>query len=160
MADLKDTETHRNLLDSFARETQNNHRYRYFAKMADIEGEARRPAPSATSQRAMLGTPMDTWTSFGSLAIPSRTPDWETKELLLAAMQGENEAAETAYLQMAETARREVSPHRELVREPRTAKGSHAARCEEVDKGLKSDCVRARSEPSIYELVTQLKERT
>jgi rubrerythrin len=38
MADLKGTQTHQNLKDAFAGESQANRRYLYFAKQADIEG--------------------------------------------------------------------------------------------------------------------------
>ena len=38
MADLNGTKTHQNLKDAFARESQANRRYLYFAKHADVEG--------------------------------------------------------------------------------------------------------------------------
>jgi rubrerythrin len=38
MGDLKGTQTHQNLKDAFAGESQANRRYIYFAKQADIEG--------------------------------------------------------------------------------------------------------------------------
>jgi len=38
MADLKGSQTHQNLKDAFAGESQANRRYLYFAKQADIEG--------------------------------------------------------------------------------------------------------------------------
>ena len=38
MGDLKGTQTHQNLKDAFAGESQANRRYLYFAKQADIEG--------------------------------------------------------------------------------------------------------------------------
>ena len=38
MPDLKGTQTHQNLKDAFAGESQANRRYLYFAKQADIEG--------------------------------------------------------------------------------------------------------------------------
>jgi rubrerythrin len=38
MPDLEGTETHQNLKDAFAGESQANRRYLYFAKQADIEG--------------------------------------------------------------------------------------------------------------------------
>jgi rubrerythrin len=38
MAKLKDTQTHHNLKEAFAGESQANRRYLYFAKVADIEG--------------------------------------------------------------------------------------------------------------------------
>ena len=36
--DLKGTQTHKNLKDAFAGESQANRRYLYFAKVADVEG--------------------------------------------------------------------------------------------------------------------------
>src|SRR5210317_884166 len=38
MSDLKGTQTHQNLKEAFAGESQANRRYLYFAKQADIEG--------------------------------------------------------------------------------------------------------------------------
>ncbi|TDI25065.1 MAG: rubrerythrin [Acidobacteria bacterium] len=38
MADIKGTQTHQNLKDAFAGESQANRRYLYFARQADIEG--------------------------------------------------------------------------------------------------------------------------
>ena len=38
MAELKDTRTHQNLKEAFAKESQANRRYLYFADKADIEG--------------------------------------------------------------------------------------------------------------------------
>jgi rubrerythrin len=38
MANLKGTRTHQNLKDAFARESEANRRYLYFAKVADVEG--------------------------------------------------------------------------------------------------------------------------
>ena len=38
MPDLRGTQTHQNLKDAFAGESQANRRYLYFAKQADIEG--------------------------------------------------------------------------------------------------------------------------
>ena len=38
MADLKGSQTHQNLKDAFAGESQANRRYLYFAKQADVEG--------------------------------------------------------------------------------------------------------------------------
>jgi rubrerythrin len=38
MADLKGSQTHQNLKDAFAGESQANRRYLYFARQADIEG--------------------------------------------------------------------------------------------------------------------------
>jgi rubrerythrin len=38
MAQLKGTQTHQNLKDAFAGESQANRRYLYFAKVADVEG--------------------------------------------------------------------------------------------------------------------------
>ena len=38
MSDLKGSQTHQNLKDAFAGESQANRRYLYFARQADIEG--------------------------------------------------------------------------------------------------------------------------
>ena len=38
MPELKGSKTHQNLKDAFARESQANRRYLYFAKIADVEG--------------------------------------------------------------------------------------------------------------------------
>lgn len=38
MGDLKGSQTHQNLKDAFAGESQANRRYLYFARQADIEG--------------------------------------------------------------------------------------------------------------------------
>ena len=39
MAELKGTQTHSNLKEAFAGESQANRRYLYFAKVADVEGQ-------------------------------------------------------------------------------------------------------------------------
>ena len=39
MKDLNNTQTHKNLKDAFAGESQANRRYLYFAKTADVEGQ-------------------------------------------------------------------------------------------------------------------------
>ncbi len=39
MAELKGSQTHSNLKDAFAGESQANRRYLYFAKVADVEGQ-------------------------------------------------------------------------------------------------------------------------
>ena len=39
MKPLKGTQTHQNLKDAFAGESQANRRYLYFAKVADVEGQ-------------------------------------------------------------------------------------------------------------------------
>ena len=137
MADLKDTQTHRNLLDAFARETQNNHRYRYFAKMADIEGEPEAAGAFRDIAEGNAGHAHGHMDFIRELGDPiTNAPIRETKEFLLAAMQGEKEAAQTAYPQMAETARREGFPLiASWFENLAQAKGSHAARfAEEVDR--------------------------
>ena len=137
MADLKNTKTHSNLLAAFALETQNHHRYRYFAKMADIEGEPEAAGAFRDIAEGNAGHADGHMDFIRELGDPiTDAPIRETKELLMAAMQGEQESAQTAYPQMAETARREGFPLiASWFENLAQAKGSHAARfAEEVDR--------------------------
>lgn len=137
MADLKNTKTHTNLLAAFARETQNNHRYRYFAKMADIEGEPEAAGAFRDIAEGNAGHAHGHMDFIRELGDPvTGAPIRETKELLMAAVQGEQEAAQHAYPQMAETARLEGFPLiASWFENLAQAKRSHAARfAEEVER--------------------------
>ena len=57
MPQLPGTKTHENLKAAFARESQDNRRYLYFAQKADVEGRPDVPLSFVPSPKARPGTP-------------------------------------------------------------------------------------------------------
>jgi rubrerythrin len=130
MSDIKNSETHSNLLLAFARETQNNHRYRYFAKMADVEGYTEAASAFRDIAEGDIGHAHGHLDFLREIGDPiTNQPIRETIESLMAAHQSEQEAANDKYPKWAEMARTEGYP---LIASwfdnLAQAKASHAAR--------------------------------
>lgn len=108
MADLKGTKTEQNLKEAFARESQANRRYLYFAHQADIEGH---PEVSALFRSVAEG---DTGHAFGHLDFLAEVSDpvtgeplGETRDNLKSAIAGEIHESTEMYPEFAKTARAE-----------------------------------------------------
>ncbi len=111
MSDMKNTKTHANLLAAFSREAENNHRYRYFAKMADIEGEPEAASTFRDIAEGNAGHVQGHLDFIRELGDPvTGEPIRETNELLASAIKGEQQAAAQDYPRMAQTARDEGFP--------------------------------------------------
>lgn len=108
MAELSGTKTHENLKAAFARESETNRRYLWFAQQADIEG---RPETAALFRAVADG---ETSHAFGHLEYladvgdpTSGAPIGETREHLGVAIAGEIHDATEMYPAYARTARDE-----------------------------------------------------
>ena len=108
MAKLKDTQTHHNLKEAFAGESQANRRYLYFAKVADIEGY---PEVAGLFKDTADG---ETGHAHGHLDFLKQVGDpatglaiGATAANLKAAAAGETYEYETMYPGFAKTAREE-----------------------------------------------------
>jgi rubrerythrin len=108
MPDLNGTQTHNNLKDAFAGESQANRRYLYFAKVADIEGY---PAIAANFRDTAEG---ETGHAHGHLDYLKEVGDpatglpiGDSEMNLKAAVAGETHEYTDMYPGMAKTARDE-----------------------------------------------------
>ncbi len=108
MADLNDTRTHRNLSDAFARESQANRRYLWFAQQADIDGH-----PAAAALFRSVGE-AETGHAFGHLEYlagvgdpASGEPIGDTADNLRAAIASETYDFTQMYPDYAKIAREE-----------------------------------------------------
>ena len=108
MADLKGSKTEQNLKEAFARESQANRRFLYFAHQADVEG---RPEISALFRSVAEG---DTGHALGHLDFLAEVSDpatglpiGETEENLQSAIAGETFEYTEMYPEFARTARAE-----------------------------------------------------
>ena len=105
---LDGTKTHQNLKDAFAGEAQANRRYRYFAKVADVEG---RPdvaglfKDTADGETGHAHGHLDYLKSAGDPA--TGLPIGDTEKNLKSAIAGETHEYETMYPGMAKQAREE-----------------------------------------------------
>ncbi|HEY1204378.1 MAG: rubrerythrin family protein [Acidobacteriaceae bacterium] len=108
MAALKGTQTHQNLKDAFAGESQANRRYLYFAKQADIEGYpdvAGLFRDTAEGETGHAHGHLDYLKEVGDPATGLAIGD--TQENLGAAVAGETHEYTDMYPGMAKTAREE-----------------------------------------------------
>ena len=108
MPDLKGTQTHQNLKDAFAGESQANRRYLYFAKQADVEGY---PEVAGNFRETAEG---ETGHAHGHLDYLKKVGDpatdlpiGDTTDNLKAAVAGETHEYTDMYPGMAKTAREE-----------------------------------------------------
>jgi rubrerythrin len=108
MAELKGTETEANLKEAFARESQANRRYLYFAQQADVEGH---PEVAALFRSVADGL---TGHAFGHLDFLTEVGDPATGEPLgstaanlRSAIAGEAHESTEVYPAFAEAARAE-----------------------------------------------------
>jgi len=108
MADIKGSKTHQNLKDAFARESQANRRYLYFARQADIEGYPDVGGLFRDTAEAETGHAhghLDYLKSAGDPATDK--PIGTTDKNLVAAVTGETYEYTEMYPGMAKTARDE-----------------------------------------------------
>ena len=108
MPDLKGTQTHKNLKDAFAGESQANRRYLYFAKTADVEGHpdvAGLFRDTAEGETGHAHGHLDYLKAVGDPATD--LPIGDTEENLAAAVAGETFEYTDMYPGMASTARSE-----------------------------------------------------
>lgn len=108
MADLAGTNTHNNLKEAFAGESQANRRYLYFAKVADVEGYpeiASNFRSTAEGETGHAHGHLDYLKSVGDPATGE--PIGDTEDNLKAAVVGETHEYTEMYPGMARTARDE-----------------------------------------------------
>ena len=133
MADLKGSQTHQNLKEAFAGESQANRRYLYFAKQADIEGYpdiAGLFRDTAEGETGHAHGHLDYLKDVGDPATD--LPIGDTEENLKAGIAGETHEYTDMYPGMAKTARdegfNEIADWFETLAK---AEKSHAGRFEE-----------------------------
>ena len=105
---LSGTQTHQNLKDAFAGESQANRRYLYFAKVADIEGYpeiAENFRSTAEGETGHAHGHLDYLKTVGDPATD--LPIGDTPDNLRAAVAGETHEYTEMYPGMAKTAREE-----------------------------------------------------
>ena len=108
MADLKGTQTHENLKEAFAGESQANRRYLYFAQKADVEGY---PDVAALFRSVAEGETGHAFGHFDFLAEAgdpvTDVPVGATEDNLKSAIEGEMYEYTEMYPGFAKTARDE-----------------------------------------------------
>jgi rubrerythrin len=108
MPDLSGTQTHQNLTEAFARDSQTNRRYLWFAQQADVEGH---PDVAALFRSVAEGETGHTYGHLEFLAEVgdpvSGEPIGATEENLRAAIAGETHEFTEMYPRFAATAREE-----------------------------------------------------
>lgn len=137
--ELKDSQTHQNLKEAFAAESQANRRYLYFARVADIEGY---PEVGALFRET---SESETGHAFGHLDFLKRVGDpmtnlpiGGTRENLKSAAEGEAYESTQMYPKMAETARAEgFTEIADWFDTLAKAERSHTARLNKAIEGLK-----------------------
>jgi rubrerythrin len=106
--DLKDSKTHQNLMDAFARESQANRRYLYFARVADIEGYPEVGGLFRDTSEAETGHAFGHLDFLKKVGDPAtRLPIGSTEENLRASVESETYECTQMYPAMAKTAREE-----------------------------------------------------
>jgi rubrerythrin len=135
--DLRGTETHKNLKNAFAGESQANRRYLYFAKKADIEGYpdvAGLFRDTADGETGHAHGHLDFLSQVGDPATDK--PIGKTTDNLKSAVAGETYEYTEMYPGMAKTAREEgFEDIAEWFETLARAEKSHAGR---FQKGLES----------------------
>ena len=138
MAKLKGTDTHQNLKDAFAGESQANRRYLYFAKQADIEGYPDVGGLFRDTAEAETGHAhghLDFLKEVGDPATDK--PIGGTSDNLGAAVAGETYEYTEMYPGMAKTARKEdLAEVADWFETLAKAEKSHAGRFQKALDGL------------------------
>ena len=138
MPELKGTQTHQNLKDAFAGESQANRRYLYFAKQADIEGYpdvAGLFKNTADAETGHAHGHLDFLRQAGDPA--TEKPIGGTSQNLVAAVAGETYEYTEMYPGMARTARDEgFAEIAEWLETLAKAEKSHAGRFQSALDGL------------------------
>jgi rubrerythrin len=108
MPDLKESQTHENLKEAFAGESQANRRYMYFAQKADVEGY---PDVAALFRSVAEGETGHAFGHFDFLAEvgdpATGVPVGDTEDNLKSAIEGETYEYSEMYPGFAKTARAE-----------------------------------------------------
>ena len=108
MADLNGSQTHQNLKDAFAGESQANRRYLYFAKVADIEGYPEVAGLFRSTGEGETGHAHGHLDYMKKLGDPATDlPIGDVEEMLKAAVAGETHEYTDMYPGMTRTAREE-----------------------------------------------------
>jgi rubrerythrin len=108
MADLNGSQTHQNLKDAFAGESQANRRYLYFAKVADIEGYPEVAGLFRSTGEGETGHAHGHLDYMKKLGDPATDlPIGDVEEMLKAAVAGETHEYTDMYPGFAKTAREE-----------------------------------------------------
>ena len=138
MPDLRGTQTHQNLKDAFAGESQANRRYLYFAKQADIEGYPDVAGLFKNTADAATGHAhghLDYLKQAGDPATDK--PIGDTSLNLEASVAGETYEYTEMYPGMAKTARDEgFAEVAEWMETLAKAEKSHAGRFQQALDGL------------------------
>ena len=135
MASLKGTKSHENLKGAFARESQANRRYLYFARMADIEGYPDVGGLFRDTSEAETGHAFGHLDFLKEVGDPvTDVPIGTTEKNLKSAVEGETYEYTEMYPGFAKTARQEgLNELAEWFETLAKAKKSHAGR---FSKGL------------------------
>lgn len=108
MAELSGSRTQQNLIAAFARETQSNHRYLWFAQLADVEGHPDVAALFRSVADGEIGHAQGLLEFLADVGDPiSGLPIGDTRLNLRAAIAGESHDAVATYPKFASTARDE-----------------------------------------------------
>ena len=108
MPELKGTQTHQNLKDAFAGESQANRRYLYYAKQADVEGYPEIASNFRETAEGETGHAHGHLDYIKQVGDPANDmPIGESSDNLKAAIAGETHEYTDMYPGMAKTARDE-----------------------------------------------------
>ena len=137
--ELRDSQTHQNLKDAFAAESQANRRYLYFARVADIEGYPEVGGLFRDASEAETGHAFGHLDFLKKVGDPAtQLPIGGTKENLKASAEGETYEYTQMYPGMAKTAREEgFSEIAEWFETLAKAERSHAGRFNKAIEALK-----------------------
>lgn len=137
--ELRDSQTHQNLKDAFAAESQANRRYLYFARVADIEGYPEVGGLFRDASEAETGHAFGHLDFLKKVGDPAtHLPIGGTKENLKASAEGETYEYTQMYPGMAKTAREEgFSEIAEWFETLAKAERSHAGRFNKAIEALK-----------------------
>lgn len=140
MSSLKNTQTHKNLQEAFAGESQANRRYLYFAQKADVEGYSDVATVFRSTAEGETGHAHGHLEFLEAAGDPATgLPIGNTPENLKAAIAGETHEYTDMYPGMARTARQEgfeeIADWFETLAK---AERSHAGRFQKALDGLGS----------------------
>jgi len=138
MTDLAGTNTHNNLKEAFAGESQANRRYLYFAKVADVEGYPEIAANFRSTAEGETGHAHGHLDYIKTVGDPATgEPIGDTEENLKASVAGETHEYTEMYPGMARAARdegfAEIADWFETLAK---AEKAHAGRFEEMLKSI------------------------
>lgn len=156
MKSVKGTQTEKNLLTSFAGESQAANRYTFFAKQAKKEGYIQISQifeETADNERAHAKK-MFNWLEGGMVEIQASYPAGTigtTKENLHAAAQGEHEEWSADYPKFAEVAAQEGFPEiAKMYRAICVAEKAHEERYLKLLSNLEAEKVFQKDEPVVW----------